>query len=57
MYNIIKSFDLDTLTMMVNESLQNGWECQGGVCAMELKNEAYVYAYFQAMVEQSPTKQ
>ena len=53
-YKAIQASNLSDLTMLVDQSLEDGWVCQGGIAVATSIPYSLVRAdYVQAMVKQS----
>lgn len=48
-YTIVYSFDLNDFINAVNNKLQNGWRCQGGL-SVSFNDNGSDKGYFQSMV-------
>lgn len=46
-YIIVSDYDLHLFTSMVQQQMLNGWECQGGIFALQRPDGV---RYYQAMV-------
>jgi len=50
-YTIVSSYDLPYLEDLVNEHLEDGWECQGGIAVMFASKGMNEREFFQAMIK------
>jgi hypothetical protein len=54
-YAIVQKMDPESLVQIVNESLEKGWECQGGLTTI-FDNRSGTVMYVQALVKKEKTK-
>ena len=49
-YRIVEGKDTEGLEQDVNECLRDGWDLQGGVCAVNSQANTYAWWFYQALV-------